>query len=194
VAVTQVSAVAAQMFQAAPQLTGQEAKELLLATALPLPQDAAAMTGHRILQPTRALAAALRTHHRVAQHFPASGTLLRAGELQRWVRQGKLNAADFAATLTDADVQPVYFGIYWPGARRVSVVGAWNGWQPACQLLQPQSDGWWHSIIRLPTGRHLYRFWLEDATTSAPPWQPDPENPVRCESGYRQDHSVIFVG
>jgi 1,4-alpha-glucan branching enzyme len=104
-----------------------------------------------------------------------------------------LNAADFAATTAEADLQPVYLGLFWPGAQQVSVIGTWNEWRPAQQGLQPQPNGWWHGIIRLPPGRHPYRFWVEEGTESSPAWLPDPENPLRCESGYGRDHSVIFV-
>ncbi|MFO7633302.1 MAG: S8 family serine peptidase [Caldilinea sp.] len=60
VAVTQVSAVAAQMFEANPNLSGDDVRRLLLETALRLPHLTPRQAGAGLLQPALAAAAALR--------------------------------------------------------------------------------------------------------------------------------------
>ena len=47
--------------------------------------------------------------------------------------------------------------------------------------------------VQLPSGEHLYRFWLENASQPQGFWLPDPENPVRAESGYADAHSVVEI-
>lgn len=192
VAVTQVSAVAAQMSEANPQLTGPALKELLLATARPVPALPVKMTGRGVLQPTLAVAAALRTHGGRLTGWPPSGTRLASGELHKWLIQGKVSHAEIIDFPGGEPSQAVYVGVFAPQARRVSITGAWQGWQPHLLALHPLVNGWWHLVIHLPTGTHPYRFWIEQADGTCT-WVADPENPARRESGYRQDHSLIQI-
>ncbi len=73
----------------------------------------------------------------------------------------------------------------------MSLLGSFNDWQPGQLLLQPAANGWWQGTLQLPTGEHLYRFWIENASQPQGFWLPDPENPVRAESGYTDAHSVV---
>ncbi|RIK44374.1 MAG: hypothetical protein DCC55_02735 [Chloroflexi bacterium] len=193
VAVAQVAAVAAQMFAANPHLGGQEVKALLLATALPLPSVPAHLSDHGVLQPVQAVAAALRARTGPLAGYPQSGTQPRAGELQKWRGQGKVTGTDFAIPTPQSDERPVYFGFFAPTAQAVSVVGLCGDWRPRHLPLRRVSSGWWQRIVHLPPGRHNYRFWVEPETGQAPTWHPDPENPLRSESGYWQDHSFVHV-
>lgn len=193
VAVAQVSAVAAQMFEANPQLSGQTVKELLLATALPLNERPSELAGRGVIQPSQSVAAALRAASGPLTEYPLSATQPSRSELQKWLKQGKVTAIDLIDT-TYADGQPVYLGIFAPQAQAVSLIGNWQGWQPQQLRLRPTSTGWWHAIILLPPGEYRYRFWIEPVEQAAPLWCPDPENPIRSEGGYRTDHSVLIVG
>lgn len=193
VAVAQVAAVAAQMFAANPNLSGQEVKALLLATALPLPPAPSHPSGHGILQPTQAVAAALRAHNGPLAGYPNSGTEPGAGELQKWLSQGKVTAADYINLAAEGDRRPLYLGLLAPAAQAVSVVGLCNDWHPRHLPLRRTPGGWWHGIVRLPPGRHTYCFWVEPGPEQTPTWHPDPENPLRSESGYWDDHSVVHV-
>jgi 1,4-alpha-glucan branching enzyme len=98
-----------------------------------------------------------------------------------------LNAHEFA----------VYLGCLAPDAAQVSVVGAFNGWQPGATPLQPATGGWWHTILRLRPGIHPYRFWIEESAHPGGGWQRDGENPATVESGlatpggWTDSHSVI---
>ncbi|CAN5463486.1 hypothetical protein BH10CHL1_BH10CHL1_21330 [soil metagenome] len=191
VAVAQVSGVAAQMFEANPNLTVVEARAFLLATALPFFSQSVAQTGHGILQPTQAVAAALRTPNGILAGLPHSATLLDPNELQNWLDQGTVSS--LIDQCTDGTLQAVYFGYYAPQAAAVSLLGSFNDWQPDSLPLQRLASGWWQIVVPLPQGRHTYRFWIDTGSYTPAIWQPDPENPVRQESGYEQGHSVVTV-
>ncbi len=188
VAVTQVSAVAAQMVQANPNLHGGDIREILLATSLPLPHLLPRQTGPGLLQPARAVAAALRTRGGVLTGYPASGTPLSENELQKWLLRGT-----FAILAPDKAQEgwPVYFGLWAPGAHSVSLIGTFNRWHPCRLKLEPAANGWWHGALRLPGGMHHYRFWVVDAANPDGYWLRDPENQYTAESGYADAHSLI---
>jgi serine protease AprX len=192
VAVTQVTAVAAQMFAANPHLSAVAAKTLLMATALPLTDKPPKRTGSGLLQPSRAVAVALRAAGGRLRRYPVSGTVLTPGELQKWLNQGTLAHADLVGPSGGNGTQPVYVGIDALHAHAVSVIGSFNQWRPGALPLRHTDVGWWHGVIQLPPGPHHYRFWLEMDHPAAADWLPDPENPRRGESGYQQDHSLLM--
>ncbi len=195
VAVAQVSAVAAQMAAANGRLAGDEVRRLLLATALPLPHLPAPQAGAGLLQPAQAVAAALRAAGGILQGLPVSGARLSEAELHKWAAQGKLPVLTLDELPQAAGA--VYFGCFAPHAAAASLIGSFNHWQPGRLPLQPAGNGWWHAAVLLPAGAHAYRFWLErsDGMGGAVRgcWQCDDENPTRCESGYRDDHSLVAL-
>lgn len=193
VAVAQVSAVAAQMREANPHLTVEQIRTILQETALPLPHQPAGQRGAGLLQPYAAVAAALRTAGGPLVGYPRSSSILRDAELQKWLAQGRVPLWQTPDLAGVPGSTLVYLGVYAPTAQRVSVVGSWNGWLPNQQALQSTPQGWWHSFFQLPTGRHLYRFWLEERTARQDDWLPDPENPARVESGYQSSHSLLTI-
>jgi hypothetical protein len=74
-----------------------------------------------------------------------------------------------------------------PSAREVSLVGDFNGWDPAANPLRPDRDGWWQTEARLPAGSHQYAY-LVDGTTVAPA---DAEATV--EDGFGGQNGLIWV-
>lgn len=193
VAVAQVSAVAAQMFQANPALTAAQAKALLVATALDMPHWSIEERGAGLLQPAAAVAAALRVPGGPLDEQPHSPLQLDAARLRKWVIQGKLSRMAAAAADKAGQAHPVYFGLYAPGARAASVIGPFNGWMPGLASLERTASGWWRGVAPLPPGRHPYRFWVEDRIHPGGEWQPDPENMLRFAGGYRSQHSIVIV-
>lgn len=191
VAVAQVSAVAAQMLQANPNLQAQDVRRLLLETSLPLPHLVPRQTGAGLLQPALAVAAALRTGAGPLVGRPQSATVLGDSELHKMMLQGTLSVLSPQAQGTRT--RPLYIGYYAPEARAVSLVGEFNCWQPGTLPLQRAANGWWHAVVQLAPGSHLYRFWIEDANHPQGLWRRDPENPNLEESGYADDHSLICV-
>ena len=193
VAVAQVSAVAAQVFEANPNLPATTVRKLLLDTALPLPDKPAAQTGSGVIQPARAVAAALRINNGILDGLPKSATFFALSELPKWLDHGKVPLSQPAYRASQRRLQPVYLGYYAPQATAVSLVGSFNNWDPESFPLQRLPQGWWHGIIILPPGHHHYRFWLDTGRYTPSEWQADPENPLWSESGYQQAHSVIVV-
>ena len=192
VAVTQVSAVAAQMVQANPWLSPADIRRLMLATVAPLPSaHHHHYAGAGLLQPALAVAAALRATGGPLVGFPRSTTRLRGQEWQEWGGNGNMPVTRIAPAASAAQ-PPVYLGLYAPEAAAVSVTGSFNDWTPGQLPLVRGQAGWWHGAVQLPPGEHTYRFWVEGQGGSVR-WLPDPENPNRVESGYNDDHSWLKV-
>ncbi len=194
-----VAAVAAQMFQANPNLTPADAHRILRETAMPLPHQPADKQGAGLMQPALAVAVALRAPGGPRQGRPVSGLSMGSdqfspGELQKITIQGKV-AEKSSPGDNDApsDSALIYFGLFAPQAEAVSLIGPFNCWQPHRMPLLPNADGWWHGVLRLPKGAHPYRFWIHDARTPQGEWVHDPENPSRTASGYAQPHSVAVA-
>ncbi len=193
VAVAQVSAVAAQIFEANPNLTGAQVRTLLVNTALPLPDQPAALVGSGILQPAQAVAAALRTPDGRLAGLPYSATRLTLDELQKWSNEGKVLQTNGDPAAASGEPQAIYFGYYAPQATAVNLIGSFNAWQPDNLLLQLLANGWWQTVLMLPPGRHIYRFWIDHGPDTPGEWHADPENPLRSESGYCEWHSLVVI-
>ena len=90
-------------------------------------------------------------------------------------------------------VHIVRFVLVEPGARRVALVGDFNGWSAdATPLASAGSPGTWTISVTLPPGRHEYAFLVEDGA-GAVRWMRDPfAPPVRDE--YGTESSVVMVG
>ena len=86
----------------------------------------------------------------------------------------------------------LYVGLDAPQAARVWLTGDFDGWRTDTIALERSERGWWHAAVLLPPGDHAYRFWVEAADGTAH-WLPDPENPLRAESGYTQGHSKVRI-
>ena len=165
VSAAQVSGLAAQLFHANPGLDAAAVKAILLSTALPLPHLPPERSGAGLIQPARAVAAALRAPGGRLAGLPISGV---------------------------GDGGAVTFGLWSLSARAVSVVGTFNHWTPGVTPLTHLRDGWWQGRVTLPPGRHAYRFWVEDDAGDGR-WVVDPENPARAESGYIEECAVVEV-
>lgn len=193
VAVTQVSAVAAQMLQANPSLSSDSIRTLMCESALTLPHLPLRQTRAGLLQPTRAVAAALRAAGGPLSGYPVSATALSESELHKWQLHGTLAVHKLVSGASERQSRPVYVGLWTPQAHTVSVLGSFNRWQPDALPLQQAANGWWHAVLWLPAGAHLYRFWVVDEQHPQGYWIRDPENPNTAESGYRVAHSQISI-
>src|SRR5438093_6324334 len=63
--------------------------------------------------------------------------------------------------------QPARFEYFDPNAREVFLVGTFNDWRPAADLLVDEGDGKWTLELMLKPGAYEYRFvvdgrWIED--------------------------------
>lgn len=189
VAAAVVSGVAAQMAQANPALDGAALRALLGATALPLPHLPAEKRGAGVIQPAAAVAAALRAPGGRLAGLPRSGTLIPRNELQNWVVAGRVPLRNQVRVEAR---HALYVGLDVPQAARVWLTGDFDGWRTDTIALERSDRGWWHAAVLLPPGEYLYRFWVEAADGTAR-WLPDPENPLRAESGYTLAHSKARI-
>lgn len=142
-----VSSVVAQMMEANPDLSPVDVKELIVATAAPLPREPVERQGHGVITPGRAVAAALR------------------------VRQGALGDAPLSPHF---DEDAVHFIYYDDRARQVAVIGDFNGWDTAAWPMHADRPGRWQAIMPSPPpGRYHYKFlidgerWVDDPENAA---------------------------
>jgi serine protease AprX len=193
VAAPLISAVAAQMFQANPRLTSEQARAILETTALDMPQWPIERRGEGVLQPAMAVAAALRSPGGVLSARPTSSVQVHLNRLRKWVFQGKVTRTAVIRLAPAHRDLFIYFGLYAPNAQSVSLIGSFNAWAPGVTPLQSTPEGWWQAAVSLPAGRQPYRFWVVDGHHPDGEWRFDPENPLRAESGYRQPHSFVVA-
>ena len=55
-----------------------------------------------------------------------------------------------------------------PQAKRVSLIGDFNGWQPAAHPMTRMPDGGWVIRMELPHGHHQYQFLVDGVPTLDP--------------------------
>lgn len=98
--------------------------------------------------------------------------------------------AGSSATITapPAGVQVVRFSLSAPQARQVSLVGDFNGWDPAATALQ-ERDGTWTVVIPVAPGRHQYGFVIDGTE-----WIADPEAARTADADFGTANSVVYVG
>ena len=86
-------------------------------------------------------------------------------------------------------VHVVRFVFRAPDARRVSLVGDFNGWaKDATPLVASGENGAWAVAVAVPRGRHEYAF-IVDGTS----WSPDPFA-TRIADEFGTESSVVTVG
>lgn len=89
-----------------------------------------------------------------------------------------------------ADTEPVTFAFRASGATRVSVVGDFNGWDPAATPLERQATSdVWTAHVPVPAGLHTYAFVVDGGD-----WQPDPAAPLAPVSPFGAKSSMFVVG
>jgi hypothetical protein len=99
------------------------------------------------------------------------------------------SAAAATARLVAAPAVPrvVRFTLRAPDARRVALVGDFNGWDATAAPLARRGDEW-TIVIPVAPGRHVYGFVVDDAQ-----WIPDPAAP-QAETEFGAPNSVLVVG
>ncbi len=74
------------------------------------------------------------------------------------------------------------------GAKTVSVVGSFNGWDPKKGEMKRQSDGSFRRKETLRPGRYEYKFFVDGQ------WFVDPEAEGRVANAYGTENSMVAVG
>ncbi len=97
------------------------------------------------------------------------------------------------ATLQDRGPEspvPAVFRLTAPDAKRVSVVGTFNGWDPdAHPLHSPDRQGVWSLSLPLSPGRYRYLFVVDGVR-----WVTDPDAVASEADGFGGQNSVLFHG
>lgn len=81
----------------------------------------------------------------------------------------------------------VRFVIVAANARRVSLVGDFNGWDPDAMPMQRDENGIWVRDVVLEPGRHVYAFYVDGAL------QVDPSAPRAAEDDFGIPSSALIV-
>lgn len=130
-----VAAVVAQMLEANPSLTPDEVKHILIETANPLPGVERERQGFGVVNPSRAVAAALRR---------GSGPLA-SRPVSPWVHGGRV-------TFTYQNAQ----------ARSVRLAGSFTLWNRDGPAFKAEAPGVWTlTIAAPPPGRYAYKFLVD---------------------------------
>ena len=89
-----------------------------------------------------------------------------------------------------ATPQRVQFVLVAPDAKKVSVVGDFNGWDVAHAAFQAQhrGGGVWSVTAPVPVGHHRYSFVVDDSV-----WVADPSAPRAIDNDYGMPNSAIVV-
>jgi 1,4-alpha-glucan branching enzyme len=93
----------------------------------------------------------------------------------------------------------VRFRFFAPTAHRVQLAGSWpeNNWAQGDGsageanvglMTDDDNDGLWEIVVALDAGRYQYLFWVDEAT-----WSLDPGNPEEVEAGPEGRASEILL-
>jgi hypothetical protein len=118
--------------------------------------------------------------------FAALGAVHATTDLNRLA---KPLARAFAPTPAVKD-QRVQFVLVAPDAKKVSVVGDFNGWDASHASFQAQhrGGGVWSVTAPIPVGHHRYSFVVDDSL-----WIADPTAPRVVDNDYGMANSAIVV-
>ena len=91
----------------------------------------------------------------------------------------------------DTARQRVQFVLVAPAARKVAVVGDFNGWDASHSAYQAKhrGGGVWSVTAPVPAGHHRYSFVVDDSV-----WMADPTAPRSIDNDYGLPNSAIIVG
>jgi 1,4-alpha-glucan branching enzyme len=82
----------------------------------------------------------------------------------------------------------VRFSFFAPSAKSVTIAGGFNQWDPEqYHLMGPDKKGLWTIILPLSTGRHEYRFVINNSE-----WVLDPASPS-IDDGLEGKNSFVIV-
>lgn len=73
-----------------------------------------------------------------------------------------------SVTSDERDIEFTYFA---PKAKKVSLAGKFNAWNTSSVPMKKSKDGTWRATVKLPPGKHEYKFfvdgvWVHEAACS----------------------------
>jgi 1,4-alpha-glucan branching enzyme len=81
----------------------------------------------------------------------------------------------------------IRFSLLAVDAKKVSLVGEFNNWNPDLDPMQRNDNGTWTKTKKLSAGDIEYKFWLDGE------WMQDPENSKACPNCFGTQNSVVKV-
>lgn len=84
---------------------------------------------------------------------------------------------------------PQQFVLEQADARRVSVVGDFNNWNPKANPMLRDASGIWSVILPVVPGRHVYGYMVDDSVFTL-----DPRKPTTRDPDLGGEGSVLMVG
>jgi serine protease AprX len=157
-----VAAGIACLLEANPTLSPLLIRDVLMRTAQPVAGAPPERQGAGALEAGRAVALALHERHGDGLPWPFSPRLSSAG---------------------------VVFGLHDHGARRVEVLGSWDGWRaPGWSASRREAGVWETTPRRLDPGEYSYKFLLDGDR-----WLDDPANAAKAHDGSGNLNSVLVV-
>ena len=116
------------------------------------------------------------------------GILHVAGALR--AAAGPLSSGSFAAAGKPVATQRVQFVLVAPDAKKVAVVGDFNGWDASHAAYQAKhrGGGVWSVTAPIPVGHHRYSFVVDDSL-----WVADPTAPRAADNDFGLPNSAIVV-
>jgi serine protease AprX len=156
-----VASVVACMLEANPSLSPDDVRQILIAAARPVPGAPSERQGAGALDAGIAVALALDERHSTDGH----------------------------AISPQVSLSGISFLLHDRDAKKVQVIGSWDGWRGPGLLAQQVKPGIWHAARTvLPAGRYLYRFLLDSSR-----WLADPANPRKSPNGVGGFDSVLVI-
>ena len=89
--------------------------------------------------------------------------------------------------VVSAGPSAVHFEIAAPEARRVSLVGDFDGWNPSALPMRRTASGAWTIDVRIPPGRHAFAFSVDGRLTI------DPTAAIAADDNFGVPSSVVVV-
>jgi len=83
----------------------------------------------------------------------------------------------------------VRFRVFAPGAYSVALVGEFTGWLESAVAMRRDEDGHWSVVIRLPPGRHRFKYLVDGEA-----WLADYAADALVENPFGTLDSVVGVG
>lgn len=119
--------------------------------------------------------------------FAAVGAVHASVDLHRLTKPFTSAVSSKSAAKRDQRVQ---FVLVAPDAKKVSVVGDFNGWDASHASFQAQhrGGGVWSVTAPVPVGHHRYSFVVDDSL-----WVADPTAPRVIDNDYGMANSAIVV-
>ncbi len=93
-----------------------------------------------------------------------------------------------AMPLTAGAGQEVEFAFSAPGARNVSLAGKFNDWNTSSMPMKKGKDGIWRIKLKLPQGKHEYKYFVDGA------WVHEVPGCNAVPNAFGTHNCVIIVG